>query len=208
MADPKRVFVIYGRNHVAYDEMVKFLRAIKLNPKSFYDVATECSPSATVRQIVRHGMEQAAGVVALFTPDEWSVLRPAHDPARGSDEDSRRWQARPNVIFEAGLAMGIDEDRTILVKLGADVRLFSDVGGIHTVNLNNGHEMRNYLRGKLKAAKCEPDMETGDHLHIGQAGDFEKCVRITDEQAPSTPSPRSRGRRRRRRSTHRRGEMP
>ena len=187
MPDPKRVFVIYGRNTAAYDEMVKFLRSLQLYTKSFNDVSNECGTSPTVMEIVNRGMEQAAGVIALFTPDEWSVLRPALDKKRGETEESRRWQARPNVIFEAGLAFGKDPKRTILVRLGHDVKLFSDVGGIHYVPLGNDHESRYLLRGRLKAAGCLPDMETGDHLHIGQAGDFEKCVHFRGEQSPGDP---------------------
>jgi predicted nucleotide-binding protein len=197
MPDPKRVFVIYGRNTSAYDQMVKFLRALKLNPKGFNEVSSECGANPTVLQIVRHGMEQAAGVVAMFTADEWAVLRPKLNPNSAQNEETQRWQARPNVIFEAGLALGIAEERTVLVVLGHDVRLFSDAGGIHYVKLNNGHESRNLLRGKLKAAGCQPDMETGDHLHVAQAGDFETSVQFPDEQAPinpfALPARRSRG---------------
>jgi predicted nucleotide-binding protein len=183
--DSKRVFIIYGRNKKAYDAMVKFLRALKLDPVPFNDVSAETGSSATVLQIVRRGMEKAAAVVALFTSDEWSVLRPALNPKHGTDEESCRWQARPNVIFEAGLALGLDEARTILVRVGKDVRLFSDVGGIHYVNLNNGHESRNLLRGKLKAAGCDLDMTTGNHLDTDQAGDFESCLKFEGEAPPA-----------------------
>ncbi len=187
MPDPKRVFVIYGRNQAAYDEMVKFLRALGLDPKPFLEVSGECGANPTVLEIVRHGMEQAAGVVALFTPDEWAVLRPMHDPARRVSAESRRWQARPNVIFEAGLALGIAEARTIFVKLGADVDLFSDIGGIHLVCLDNGPESRGLLRDKLRAAGCDPNMKSVEFLNTSRAGDFVACVQFPDEQAPHDP---------------------
>jgi predicted nucleotide-binding protein len=195
MPDSKRVFVIYGRNQNAYNQMVLFLRALKLDPKPFLEVAGELAGIPSVFDIVRHGMNQAAGVVALFTPDEWAALRPTHNLNGETSVESRRWQSRPNVIFEAGLAIGLDpeKNRTILVKLGQDVSLFSDVGGIHTVDLNNGHASRNYLRDKLRAAGCIPDMETGEHLHIDRAGNFEDCVQFPDEQAPEDPF-RRRGR--------------
>ena len=132
-------------------------------------------------------MDQAAGVVALFTPDEWSVLRPAHDPERGKGEESLRWQSRPNVIFEAGLAMGAAYERTLLVKLGRDVKLFSDVGGIHLINLDNTAETRNFFRQQLQGAGCQPDMLTSDHLNAAHAGDFESCVQFTDVKEPLDP---------------------
>src|SRR5262249_49700187 len=113
--------------------------------------------------------------------------RPALNTRKDTSEDSQRWQSRPNVLFEAGLALGIAQERTVLVKLGHDVKLFSDVGGIHYVGLDNGHESRNLLRGRLQAAGCQPDMVTGNHLHVGQAGDFETCVRFTKESPPADP---------------------
>ena len=45
MPDPKRVFVIYGRNIDAYQEMRKFLLALRLDPKGFYDLSAECGPN-------------------------------------------------------------------------------------------------------------------------------------------------------------------
>jgi predicted nucleotide-binding protein len=187
MPDPNRVFIIHGRNINAYHEMVKFLRALRLHPLSFNEASAKCGTHAAVLEIVRYGMAQAQGVVALFTPDEWAVLRPALAPKRRRGDEYQRWQARPNVIFEAGLAMGIAENRAVLVTLGPDVRLFSDVGGIHTVRLDNGHESRNLLRDKLRTAGCSPDMQTGDHLHIEQAGNFRTCVRFPKEKAPVDP---------------------
>lgn len=187
MPDPKRVFVIYGRNSFLYDQMVLFLRALDLRPKGFFEVAAECGAHKTVLDIVKHGMTEATGVVALFTPDEWSVLRPGLDPARGQGEESRRWQARPNVIFEAGLALGIAPERTVLVTVGREVRVFSDVAGYHLVKLDNQPESRNYLRGKLKAAGCDVDMGTGEHLHTKRGGDFESGLSFDGETPPSEP---------------------
>jgi predicted nucleotide-binding protein len=145
MPDPKRVFVIYGQNTDAYKHMLKFLRALKLNPISFSDLATECGSSPTIYDVVCHGMEEAAVVVAMFTPDECAWLRPAHNGGRRSGGDSPRWQARPNVIFEAGMAMARCREGTILVLLGGDVKLFSDLAGVLYVELNNSPRQRNLL---------------------------------------------------------------
>jgi predicted nucleotide-binding protein len=186
MPDPKRVFVIYGQNLPAYNEMVQFLRALHLNPKSFNDVSNELGGSPTVLEIVRHGMEQAAVVVALFTPDEWSYLRPELRKPSTAGDSLRRWQARPNVIFEAGLAMGIDQKRIILVKLGPDVNLFSDVHGIHFIYLNNTPEQRHLLRGRLQTAGCTPDMQSGDFLSPGVAGDFDHFGKKSEKE-PGDP---------------------
>ena len=52
-----------------------------------------------IDKIVAEGMKRAHGVIALFTADEFAHLRP--ECAEGKESvDLRRWQARPNVIFE------------------------------------------------------------------------------------------------------------
>jgi predicted nucleotide-binding protein len=187
VADPKRVFVIYGQNTDAHHQMLMFLRALKLDPRDFDEVARELGTSPSIFDVVLHGMSQAAGVVALFTPDEWAVLRPEHDPERRTGDSSRRWQARPNVIFEAGMALGTDRKRTILVKLGPDVSLFSDVSGMLYVALDNTPKKRNALRDMLEAAGCTPDMKTSAHLSVESAGDFESCVQFAGSTPPGEP---------------------
>jgi hypothetical protein len=59
--DRKRVFVVYGRNQQACDQMVKFLRALKLEPLPFNEVSAKCGAGAMLLDIVRRGMEEAQG---------------------------------------------------------------------------------------------------------------------------------------------------
>jgi hypothetical protein len=77
-------------------------------------------------------------IIALFTPDEHASF---YDPETGSYEGGKpgesRWQARPNVIFEAGVALGAAREKMILVTIGSDVQLFSDVSGVHFVRLDS-----------------------------------------------------------------------
>jgi predicted nucleotide-binding protein len=182
--DKRKVFVIYGRNKAAYNAMVLFLRSVGLSAWDFYELSAQSGGTAFIGDIVRHGMEQSQAVVALFTPDEFSVLRPSlNDPQKTGPED-QRWQARPNVIYEAGMAMGIDENRTILVTLGSDVSLFSDVSGIHIVQLDNTPEKRSFLREKLHGVGCEVDRISTEYLNISRAGDFVKCIEFAGEAPP------------------------
>src|SRR5687768_17005904 len=100
-----RVFVVYGRNLRAYRELSKFLQFIGVDEISFEEVANrEASPFVT--KVVLSGIEAADAIVVLFTPDELSILYES-SPEAGNDRlvsREYRWQARPNVIFEAGVA--------------------------------------------------------------------------------------------------------
>jgi hypothetical protein len=98
-----------------------------------------------------------------MTPDEIAYLRQEY--ASGDDDGETRpaAQARPNVLFEAGLALGRNPDRTILVELGG-VRPFSDVGGRHVLRLKGDVAGRKELAERLQTAGCAVNLSGSDWL--------------------------------------------
>jgi predicted nucleotide-binding protein len=90
---------------------------------------------------VRAGMDRAQAVIVLFTPDEYAALRPSLSNDNDSENDKEHWQPRSNVIFEAGMAWALGQNRTILVILGK-VPLPSDLHGILFTRLNNTAKAR------------------------------------------------------------------
>lgn len=131
-SSPARVFVIHGRDMAAVDELTRFLDRLGLEHTKFQEV-DNLRANAFIADIVVDGIKNANVVIGLFTPDEVAAL---YDGAGQYMRESARWQARPNVLFEAGVAWGIGREKVILATLGADVRLFSDVNGINIVRLD------------------------------------------------------------------------
>ena len=165
------VFVVHGRDSGVQKAMFDFLYAIGLNPIEWTKaIAMTKKGSPHVSAILDASLAKAQAVVVLLTPDDEAQLKKQywapHDPAW---EKKLRGQARPNVLFEAGLAFGHNPDGTILVEIG-DMRPFSDVGGMHTVRLNNTTQSRQQLVTKLMNAGCKPDT-TGTHWH--DVGNFD-----------------------------------
>lgn len=179
--DARKVFVVYGRNLAPYQAMVHFLRALGLDVLAFEEVAASCGGSAFIGDIVRDGMERAQGVIVLLTPDEYSTLAARLVQPIDTAEEVARWQARPNVIFEAGMALGIAEPRTILVSVGVGGSPFSDISGRHIVRLDNRPEARALLRDKLIRIGCSVDTTRTDWASPRFAGDFSPAV-----QSPTT----------------------
>ena len=112
-------------------------------------------------------------MIVLFTPDDLAMLnKQLWDEGEPAHETELTGQARPNALFEAGMAMGRDERRTVLVELGR-LRPFSDIAGRHVIRLDNSTQRRQELANRLEAAGC-PVNTKGTDWHT--VGDFEAAV--------------------------------
>lgn len=96
------------------------------------------------------------------------LRRPLSSEQDGDHERQLTPQSRPNVLFEAGMAMGRAENRTVLVEVG-QLRPFSDVVGRHVVHLDNSTERRQDLALRLQRVGCPVNL-SGTRWH--RAGDF------------------------------------
>lgn len=161
--DARTVFVVHGRNEPLRAAMFDFLRSIGLRPLEWDQaVALTGSGSPYVGDVLDAAFAQAQAFVVLLTPDEVAYLRsdiaPQDDP-----ETQPALQARPNVLFEAGMALGHDATRTVLVEIGS-LRPFSDIVGRHTVRLGNDPKSRKAFVQRLASAGCDVDASGSDWL--------------------------------------------
>ena len=113
------VFVVHGRNLVARDALFDFLRAIDLHPLEWSEAVRAAGrPSPYIGEILDGAFSRAQAVVVLLTPDDDARLRQQlWEASESPHETVAAGQARPNVLFEAGMAMGRDERRTVLGML-------------------------------------------------------------------------------------------
>ena len=175
--DTREVFVVHGRNLAARDALFDFLRAIDLRPLEWSEaVQSTGRASPYIGDILNAAFSKAHAVVVLMTPDDEAQLR---EPLRGDNDPTHETeltgQARPNVLFEAGMAMGRNENRTILVELDT-LRPFSDIGGRHVIRLDNSTQRRQDLAKRLQAAGCPVNLD-GTDWHT--AGNFEAALELT-----------------------------
>lgn len=166
-ADPRTVWVVHGRNMDARDSLFTFLRSLNLRPLEWSQaVRATGSGSPYIGDVLDKAFEAAQAVVVLFTPDEIAYLRGEYASGPEDDQTRPEPQARPNVLFEAGMAFGRHPERTILVELG-QVRAFSDVEGRHAVRLNNDQRRRKELAQRLQTTGCDVDLSGDDWLTAG-----------------------------------------
>ena len=164
------VFVVHGRNEKARKALFSLLRAFKLQPMEWNQILKTTGQGAPyVGTILESAFSKASAIVVLLTPDDEARLKKEFLTTRDSVHERKlTGQARPNVLFEAGMAFGRNPNSTILVQIG-DIRQFSDVAGRHVVHLSNLASSRNELAAKLISAGCRVDTSGNDWM---DAGDF------------------------------------
>lgn len=174
-ADARIVFVVHGRNSDARRGLFQFLRSIGLQPLEWSQAVEKTGKASPyIGEVLELGFSVAQAAIILFTPDDEARLIKEY---RGENEPEHETeltpQARQNVIFEAGMAMGLYPDRTIILELGA-LRPISDLSGRHVLRMNNGLAARQNLANRLKTAGCNVSL-AGTDWH--EDGSFNVPVR-------------------------------
>lgn len=162
------VFVVHGRDEVLRKSMFEFLRALGLNPMEWsHAVETAKGANPYVGEILNSAMEKVQAVVVLFSPDEYAYLKEQFCTREDQNSEGKpQGQPRPNVLFEAGLALGAHPDKTLLVQVGK-VRGFSDIAGKHLVRLSDEVPRRNDVASRLAKIGCAVNKIGNDWMTAG-----------------------------------------
>ena len=186
-ADAREVFVVHGRNHAARDALFQFLRSVDLHPLEWNEaVRSTGKASPYIGEILDAAFSRAHAVVVLFTPDDEARLRQEFRVRGDPPHETQLYgQARPNVLFEAGMAISRSEERTVLVEIGV-LKPFSDVGGRHAIRFDGSTPRRQELAQRLQTAGCPVNL-SGTDWH--SAGDFNSVVNVLLSEDPMEPTP-------------------
>ena len=180
--DPRKVFLVHGRNAAAETAMREFLYALDLDVMGWTDAANEARGKVNRQpytlEIVTAGLQAARAVVVLFTPDDLVRLDPRVSPSRETDLTG---QARPNVILEAGMILGMAEHKALFVRIG-NQRSISDIDGINFVNISNSVDRREDLVSRLRVGLGLP--VTHRVQRWLNAGDFDAAMNYLSEPRP------------------------
>lgn len=162
------VFVVHGRNEALRKSLFDFLRALGLNPREWNQallMAKGANPFTL--EVIDAAMAKVQAVVVLFSPDDETRLKQEYlGRNEKKSEGQLRGQPRPNVIFEAGLALGRHPEKTLLVQIG-EVRGFTDILGKHIPKLTNDVSKRNDIANRLQKIGCKVDTSGNDWRTTG-----------------------------------------
>ncbi len=180
--DPRKVFVIHGRDEDNRQAMFDFLESLGLMPIPWSEaIAKTGRPSPYIAEAVKEALSLGRAVVVLFTPDDAVQLRrDLWKSGDGTDHEPVMYQPRPNVLIELGMALQALPDRTILVQLG-ECRSISDIEGLYVLRMDGSTEKRNELIELLEQCECEVKKPRGDRwIKAGSFTDFSDVSRAPD----------------------------
>ena len=122
-----KIFVVYGHDTGALEQLELVLRRLGLNP---YILQNNDGESKTLIEAIEQRIyKEAAFGIVLLTPDDFGY------PKSKTDED-RQPRARQNVILELGMALAsLGRERMVLLKKGA-LELPTDVSGVIYLEFN------------------------------------------------------------------------
>jgi len=161
------VFVVHGRDDALRRSMFDFLRALGLAPQEWQQaLAAAKGNNPYVGNVIDEVMDQAQAVAVMLSPDDWVRLKEqfcSKDEMR--TEGHEQGQARPNVLFEAGMAMARHAEK-VMVRVGR-VKPFSDVFGRHIPALGDDFDSRNDFANRLVKAGCKVNRVGTDWAKAG-----------------------------------------
>jgi predicted nucleotide-binding protein len=165
MPDPREVFLIHGRDQPARRALRGFLHALDLRPLDWEEIVRRTGSGAPYNgEVLAKAFEQNQAAIVLCTPDDGALL---HKDLRGEREPAYEvqmtGQVRPNVLIEAGMALALQPDRTVIVQIG-DLRPASDLTGRNTIAFDGSAESLHAIAQRLAAAGCSVDTTGTDWL--------------------------------------------
>jgi predicted nucleotide-binding protein len=151
--------------------MFAFLRSLGLEPKEWSKAVFEAKgANPHVDDIIETAMAKVRAVVVMLSPDDEAKLKEEFVQRDERTTEGRlQGQPRPNVILEAGLALGRHSDKTLLVQVGK-IKPISDILGKHIVKLTNDVSRRNDVANRLEKIGCKVDRVGNDWT---TEGDFD-----------------------------------
>lgn len=154
----KRVFVVYGRDGELSKSFFDLLYAVGLQPLEWERLVGPTGTTAPyLGAVVRKAPHLAQANLVLLSPDDIVGLHP--DLFQQNDhpyERSQAGQARPNVLFELGLAYMSYPKRTVIVEVG-QLRPIADLAGLNVIRFDGSAPAVKKVISRLVQAGCPAD---------------------------------------------------
>jgi len=192
--NPRKVFVIHGRDEQARAALFDFLQDLDLHPIQWEELVSQTGKGSPYNgEVVARAFREATAVIVLMTPDDEARLHPElHEPHESEYELELTGQARPNVLLEAGMALQAQPDRTIFVEIGA-LRPASDLLGLNVVRLAGAAGSLLALAMRLETAGCAVNRSDPNWMQTARFSELSAATRRPNLPSEGNPGHLPRG---------------
>jgi predicted nucleotide-binding protein len=174
----RRVFVVHGRDSSLAQCFFDLLHSVDLRPLEWETLVKGTGSTAPyLGQVVARAPHLAQATLVLLTP--YDIVELHSDLFQDNDspqEQARSGQARPNVLFELGLALMAYPERTIVVEVG-QMRPIADLAGLNVIRFDGSAMPIRKLLARLELAGCAVDDSGTDWLDPGRFASMAACQR-------------------------------
>lgn len=136
--DPKKIFVVHGRDITAKNDLVKILKErLELEPIVLMDEPNE---GRTIIEKIEKKSLKVGFAFVILTPDDIGLLKEKFDSCENLEQvkDSLELRARQNAILELGYFTGkLGRNRVCCLQKGSDELVTGDLHGLLTIRFNN-----------------------------------------------------------------------
>jgi predicted nucleotide-binding protein len=165
----RRVFVVYGRDGALATSFFDLLYAVGLEPLEWERLVRPTGMAAPyLGDVVRKAPHLAQATLVLLSPDDIVELHP--DLRQDNDHPYERalsGQARPNVLFELGLAFMAYPEQTIIVEVGL-MRPIADLAGLNVIRFDGSAIAVRKVLDRLDLAGCPVNISGTNWLDPGR----------------------------------------
>lgn len=140
---PKSVFIVYGHDTAARDDLELLLRRLDLKPIILGNMA---GSSNTIIEMLEQKIDADFACV-LITPDDEGRKRATDD-----EQLELRPRARQNVVLELGMVLArLRRDRVAILVKGDEIERPSDIDGLIYISFSESvHEAKNDIADNLE----------------------------------------------------------
>jgi predicted nucleotide-binding protein len=164
-----RVFVVHGRDAALRAGFFGLLRTVRLEPLEWEKLVTATGSTAPyLGQVVAQAPHMAQATLVLLSPDD--IVELHTDLVQDNDlphERTRSGQARPNVLFELGLALMAYPAQTVVIEVG-EMRPVADLAGLNVIRFDGSPTAIKKVLDRLHQAGCPVDYSGDDWLDPGR----------------------------------------
>ena len=123
---------------------------------------------------------RGAHFVNATEPSGTAAALALHPSLHGDDEPAYETtvtgQARPNVLFEAGIALGLQPERTVIIEIGR-LRPIVEMAGLDVIRFDGTVESLNRIVSRITIAGCTPNTRGSDWLDVSRFKDLAAYTR-------------------------------